>query len=396
MLPSRGTRTGFGPCSAREPAPPVAVVEHARIDPEAPRQRAQRNEEGDEQETFHTHSIGQDWSLVQRSVTIVSIVQANQPWSGVELRHLLALQAVAQAGSFGRAADALGYTQSAISQQIATLEAIVGERLIERSRGPGRVALTQAGKLLGRHAEAIVARLNAAHADFTAFRQGEAGVLRVGTYQSVGTRILPALMREFSAAWPHVNVQLTEAANDDNLLHLIERGELDLTFSILPLPDGPFDAVELLRDPYVLVVAADSPLALAGQAPELHDIAALPLIGFRQCRSVEQVEVHLRGRGIEPRIVFRSDDNGTVQGLVAAGVGAALVPALAVNRDDPTTVMLELDGRVPPRVIAVAWHRDRYRSPAARAFVDAAGGICDRLNGQARSGPAPARPAAAV
>ncbi len=315
---------------------------------------------------------------------MMAIVDANQLWSGLELRHLAALQAVAQAGSFGRAAESLGYTQSAISQQIASLESIVGERLVERTRGPGRVTLTEAGKLLGRHAEAVVARINAAQADLTAFVQGEAGVLRVGTYQSVGMRILPAVMREFRAVWPQLDVQLTEAANDDNLLRLVERGSLDLSFAILPLPEGPFDAQELLRDPYVLVVPADSPHAQQREAPTLRDIAALPLIGFRQCRSVEQVEVHLRGRGIEPRIVFRSDDNGTVQGLVAAGMGAALVPALAVNQQDPSTVMLDLDEQVPPRVVAIAWHRDRYRSPAARAFVDLAARICSQIEGGLR------------
>ncbi|MDX6508743.1 MAG: hypothetical protein QOG81_495, partial [Gaiellaceae bacterium] len=89
-------------------------------------------------------------------------------WLGVELRHLAALEAVSREGSFGRAATALGYTQSAVSQQIATLERIVGEKLIERPGGPKPVSLTEAGRLLLRHAEAIVARIAAAQADLTA------------------------------------------------------------------------------------------------------------------------------------------------------------------------------------------------------------------------------------
>ena len=84
---------------------------------------------------------------------------------GVELRHLLALQAIAEHGSFGRAAKALGYTQSAISQQMAALERAVGEKLIERPGGPRPVSLTEAGELLLRHAEAIVARMKAAQAE---------------------------------------------------------------------------------------------------------------------------------------------------------------------------------------------------------------------------------------
>lgn len=292
---------------------------------------------------------------------------------------MLALQAVAAGGSFGRAAEALGYTQSAVSQQIAALEAIVGERLVERSRGPGPITLTEAGRLLIRHAEAISARLRAAYADFTAYAQGDAGALRVGTYQSVGTRILPSVLREFAASWPQVEVHLTEDAADERLLSLVEQGELDLTFSIFPLPDGPFEAVELITDPYVLLVAADSPLAGRQRAPSLREIAAQPLVGFRQCRSIAQVEAHVRGRGVEPHFVFRSDDNGTVQGMVAAGVGAALVPRLAIDEKDGSVVMLDLGSSVPPRLICLAWHQDRYRSPAARAFVETAAGVCARL-----------------
>ncbi len=182
-------------------------------------------------------------------------------WLGVEVRHLAALEAVAREGSFGRAAERLGYTQSAISQQIATLERIVGAKLFERPGGPRRVSLTEAGELLLRHAEAIVARLRAAEADIASLLAGEGGALRVGTYQSVGARILPTLMRRFRESWPHVEIQLTEDASDEGLLKLVERGELDVSFAMLPVLDGPFEAVELLRDPYVVLVAADSPLA---------------------------------------------------------------------------------------------------------------------------------------
>src|SRR5437667_12808377 len=125
-------------------------------------------------------------------------------WLGVEVRHLAALQALAAERSFGRAARRLGYTQSAVSQQIATLERIVGGRLVGRPGGPRPVSLTEAGELLLRHAEAIVARLAAAQADLGALAEGEGGVLRVGIYQSVGQRILPELMRRYAAAWPRV------------------------------------------------------------------------------------------------------------------------------------------------------------------------------------------------
>ena len=303
-------------------------------------------------------------------------------WLGLELRHLIALKAVADEGSFGRAASRLGYTQSAISQQIATLERIVGARLIDRPGGPKRVSLTDAGGLLLRHAESITARLQAAQADLAAVGAGTAGPLRVGTYQSVGARILPALLRRFTAAWPDVDIRLTESTDDAELLALVERGELDLSFCVLPLPHGPFESVELLRDPYVLLVESGSPLARRERVPTLAELAELPLIGHRQCRAAVKVEAHLRVAGKEPRIVFRSDDNGTVQGLVAAGMGAALVPRLTVDELDAGVAVIDLGARIPPRLIALAWHRDRHRTRAAEAFVEAAWAVCEAYAAQ--------------
>lgn len=289
-------------------------------------------------------------------------------WLGVELRHFLALEAVARTGSFAKAAASLGYTQSAVSQQIAALERMVGQRLVERPGGPKPVSLTEAGRLLLTHADAIAARVAAAQADLDALGKGEAGTLRVGVFQSVGQRILPELMRRYLGAWPEVEVTLTESADDEELLALVERGELDLTFADLPLTEGPFEWVELLRDPYVLIVAAESPLADRDKPPTLREIADLDLISHKHCRTVKRLEP-MFGRPID--FVFRSDHNQTVQALVAAGVGSALVPRLTMDPEDPTTTMIEMP-KLPPRVIALAWHRDRYRTPAARAFVETA------------------------
>jgi len=244
---------------------------------------------------------------------------------------------VAREGSFSAAAHSLGYTQSAVSQQIATLEKIVGVRLVERPGGPRRISLTVAGDLLLRHADALVARLAAAMADVEAYSSGEAGELRVGIYQSVGARILPAVMSRFTAAWPRVAVQLVEGVDDSELLRLVERGELDVTFVAFPLPDGPFDSAELLNDPFVLLVAADSSLAERDEPVSLRQIAELPLIAYRASRFGDLPRMRLRSRGLEPRIVFRSDDNGTIHGLVAAGFGAALIPHLGVDPSHPGT-----------------------------------------------------------
>jgi DNA-binding transcriptional LysR family regulator len=296
-------------------------------------------------------------------------------WLGVELRHLAALEAVAREGTFGRAAASLGYTQSAVSQQIQTLERIVGERLLERPGGPRAVSLTEAGTLLLRHAESIIARLHAAQADMAALAQGQTGSLRIGTFQSVGAKVLPEIMRRFLDAWPQVELQLTESSDDGELLRLVERGELDLAFAMLPTPEGPFELLELLRDPYVLVVPAEHELGGLARA-SLAELGDLTLIGNRACRSTALAEDELVQRGVTVDVAFRSDDNGTVQGLVGAGFGAALVPQLAVDPHDDRVSVLELEPQIPRRRIALAWHRDRHRSPAARAFIELAAEVC--------------------
>jgi DNA-binding transcriptional LysR family regulator len=302
-------------------------------------------------------------------------MQADE-WMGLELRHLVALKAVAEEGSFGRAARRLGYTQSAISQQIAVLERIVGQRLIDRPGGPRPISLTEAGRLLLSHADGITARLRAAQADLSALGAGDAGPLRIGTYQSVGARVLPGLLQGFRTEWPKIDVTLVESADDRELLALIESGEIDLSFIVFPLRPGPFESVELMRDPYVLLVPTDSPLADRDRPPSLREIVDMPLIGYRSCRTTEQVEERLRVAGREPHVVFRSDDNYTVQGMVAEGIGVALVPLLTVDPSDERIVVLHLGDRVPARLIGIASHRDRMRTPAASAFVDAVEALC--------------------
>jgi DNA-binding transcriptional LysR family regulator len=291
------------------------------------------------------------------------------PWLGVEMRHLAALEALESEGSFGRAAVKLGYTQSAISQQIATLERIVGEQLVERPGGPRPIALTEAGRLLLHHARAIVARLQAAQADLAALAAGEAGSLRVGTFQSVGAKILPEVMRRFRHAWPNIDVELRESHSDAELADLVERGLLDVTFIQLPIDNPALDTVLVLEDEYVLVTAVDSPFG-DKRVPTLREIAAQPLIGYRTCRTADIVLDTLRSAGgAEPHFVFRSDENAVVQGLARSGIGVAVLPRLAVDPRDGEVLITSLSPRIPSRRVGIARHKDRYHSPAARAFL---------------------------
>jgi DNA-binding transcriptional LysR family regulator len=292
--------------------------------------------------------------------------------SRLELRHLAALRAVAHEGSFAAAAAKLGYTQSAISQQIAMLEGIVGAPVVARRRGRQPAELTEVGRLLADHADAIVARLQAAEADLAAAIAGSSTMLRVGSYESVAMRIMPALLREFRRLCPSGRIRLHERSGDLELLTRVEDGRLDFAFTTLSDATGCFCARELLRDPYVLAVRSDSPLAAEAEPLPLSKLAGLELITLRNCSQQPLVDAILRAHSVEPWVVFTSADNGVVQSLVAAGVGSALVPRLTMDEAMTATRLLELADGPPVRRLGLVWNRERVQSAAASAFVTAA------------------------
>ena len=292
-------------------------------------------------------------------------------WLGIEPRHLATLRAVAGAGSFRGAAAELGYVPSAVSAHIGALERTVGRPLVLRRRGAG-VELTDAGRVLLDHAEAILGRLRAAQADMTALADDRSAPLRVGITQSVGIRALPDIVRRFGQEWPMVRIQPRESETDLELYGGVEQAELDLSFVELPAPPGPFQTLSLLVDPYVLLVRSDSPFALRPQCPTLVEIGDMELIGHTSCRGLRRVEEQIRASGGDPRFAYRSDVNATVQAMVAAGVGAAIMPGLGVDPGDARSVAFDLSRDVPPRTLALAWHRDRHLSEPMRGFTAAA------------------------
>jgi molybdate transport repressor ModE-like protein len=298
---------------------------------------------------------------------------------GLEIRHLAVLQAIAETGSFWSAADRLDLSPSAVSQQVATLEGVTGERLLERSRGRRSVKLTPAGRLLLRHADVILARVRAAETDLTAFRNGTKGWLRIGTYQSIGARILPRLLPQFAAEWPDVEVRLIEGLSDAQLLAMVETGELDVTFTTFPTRPGPFESMKLLEDPYVLATARHSTFDYSHRNVSLRSLGDLRLLGIATCRA--EICERFRTLGLDPAIWFASADNAVVQGLVAAGVGAAIVPMLTVDHADERIRLLPIVD-FPPRRLGLVWHADRYYSSAVAAFKKAAVALCMDLESE--------------
>lgn len=236
----------------------------------------------------------------------------------LEIRHLQALVAVAEAGTFGKAAEALGYTQSAVSQQIAALERTTGTPVFDRPGGPRAVRLTPAGEVLLEHAQTVLATLRIAEADVGAIVRGDRGQLRVGLMQSVGTQILPRLLSRLAVERPDVQIVLHEAQNPRDLLDMVENQDLDVAFSGELEPEGPFTTRHVLDDPFVLLVPR-TPEWRDRRRITIPEIVALPLVGYRNESCAAEAAVAFGDT--EPTYVFRSDDNTTVQGCVAAGVG---------------------------------------------------------------------------
>ena len=303
-------------------------------------------------------------------------------WAGLEMRHLLALVAVVETGTFSKAAEQLDYTQSAISQQVATLERIVGTPLFERPGGPRPVRLTAAGEMLLTHARAVLARVSSAATDLRALASGEQGELQVGTLPSAGTKILPRLLGTFRAEWPGIQIVLRESRDSAELIHAVETSDIDVTFiDIGPYETGPLEVRPLLDDPMVFLAPAGAPEA-GQRTVSIADIAHLPMIGTRNVGCRQIIDAAFRQAPGSPRYVFRSDDHPTIQGLIGSGLAYAVLPLLTVDERDPNVAVIPIRPKTTPRRLGIAWHPERRPPLALVPFVEAATEICRDLGEQ--------------
>jgi DNA-binding transcriptional LysR family regulator len=294
------------------------------------------------------------------------------PWLGVELRHLAALAAVARERSFRGAAESLGYVQSAVSQQVAYLERIVGQRLVERERGVSTVVLTPAGALLLDHADRILAGLGAAYADLEDLAQGQTGRLRLGACHSLAAGVLPRVLPHLLRRAPRLRLDVTEGPAT-RLAAQVAEGSLDAAFAELPLPEGPFSSIEVCTDPYLLLAHPERLPTRGDSARDVPDLSTLQLIGHPH---MVNIEPFLRAAGVGPRYAVRCDSLVALQTLIAAGVGCAIVPALLGVRPDGDIVALPFDHVIPPRPVCVFRHSGRMGSPSVELLVELATWLC--------------------
>ncbi|AYF30542.1 LysR family transcriptional regulator [Micromonospora tulbaghiae] len=288
----------------------------------------------------------------------------------METQLLEVFRTVARHGSITTAARALSFTQSAVSRQIAALEADIGARLFDRL--PRGVALTEEGRELLPHAEAVLDRLDAARRDLDDLRGLGRGRLRVGAFPTAVAALVPRAMASFRSSYPEISLSLVEGVTP-RLLERLLADEADVAV-VSTSPTGEldrerFDLRHLLDERLLVAVARDHRLARR-RSVRLADLAQDAFVVGSAIAENSLLRASLPS-GFSPRIDIVAAEWTGKLGCVAAGLGVALVPALAVRGTPPDIALLRLhpdDESV--RQIFAATVRGRTSSPAVTHFLE--------------------------
>lgn len=289
----------------------------------------------------------------------------------VTIKQLAALEAVAQEGTFIDAAHRLGYSQAAISQQIAGLEQVLGHVVFDRPGGPRPVVLTPTGRVCLRHAEVVAERLAQMHADVEALHAGVGGRLACGTFQSVSVELLPTIIGRLLTETPEMDVRIVEEDENDPLIAALVAGDLDVAFLAGTVFHPDIEVVPLGEDPFVIVLAADEHTR-GMEVFDTHALNGVGIIGEQGGNAQSYIEDGLRSIGVQTRYAFQTNDNGAMQAMARTGLAPAIMPLLAVDETDPGVRVLTLSPAIPPRSIVLGLPRPVHRTPAATRFAQIA------------------------
>jgi DNA-binding transcriptional LysR family regulator len=299
----------------------------------------------------------------------------------LEVRHLLALSAVSREGTFARAAERLGYTQSAVSQQIAALERIVGGSVFDRPGGPRPVELTALGELLLRHADDVLSHLGSLADELDRYRSGEVGRLDIGTFQSVSVELLPRIVGAIRSERPGLEIRLHEVDDPAELSGKVLHGEYDVSFVTGEYDHAGLEVIDVGHDPFVAVeLAGPDREERFGTPVRVLTLGDGPLIGQSDGACQLQIDRGLAAAGLDVNYVYRSNDNSAVQAMVRAGMGTAVLPLLAVDLDDPRICIRTLDPPIPDRLISIIRPAGRASSPALDRFIELALAECPTID----------------
>jgi DNA-binding transcriptional LysR family regulator len=290
----------------------------------------------------------------------------------LDLRRLRLLRELSARGTIGAVAEALAYSPSAVSQQLAQLEREAGVPLLERA---GRnVRLTAAAQMLVGHTDALLARMEEAEADLEATAEQLTGTLRVAAIQSAGLYLLAPALRRLSAEHPALRVEVSDAEPEDSL-PAIALGSLDLAlgdeYPFLPRPPDPrLDVQPLIQEHFRVMLPREHPLAAGGGPVPLAALRDEPWaigrvgthyaeLAVRACRALG---------GFEPDVRHRSTDLLILLALVAAGQAVTLLPDLVKAEREPNVVARDVAEAPLTRTVFSAIRRGSVRRPALRAL----------------------------
>jgi DNA-binding transcriptional LysR family regulator len=290
----------------------------------------------------------------------------------LDVRRLRVLREVANQGSFSAAADLLHLSQSAVSQQVATLEREVGMPLLERtSAGP---KLTEAGETLVGHADVVLARLEDAERELARLAGLEGGRVRLASFPTASATLVTRAVSAFRHRYPNVELELAEAEQEDSLPGL-RRGDHDIAmahdFPLVNLDDFGSDLERhlILQERMEVALPRGHPLA-ASEAIRLEQLAEESwLCGVSRGSCRHHVLRLCQRAGFDPRISFESDDYQVQQGLVAAGLGVALIPELAMTAPHPGVELRAVAPESPVRRVWAVTREAKSLAPATEAML---------------------------
>jgi DNA-binding transcriptional LysR family regulator len=291
----------------------------------------------------------------------------------LDVRRLLVLREVARCGSLSAAAEALSYTPSAVSQQIAALEREAGIALLERR--PRGVVLTQAGAVLVEHAAHVLSALEAAESALADLSAVRAGRLRICSFATAGATIVPRAVDAFQARYPTVEVRVEQATSVAGLARL-RQGHLDIVLTVDQDPAADVEIVDLFADPYRVALHRSHPLAQSRRVvrmPELDGERWIDVPG-----DAEGGQVLARAcadAGISHTVAYESNDYTAIHELVGAGLGLALLPDLALFPPNNDVVLRSLGPHAPHRRLQAATRPAALRSATATAMLDVLRGL---------------------
>jgi DNA-binding transcriptional LysR family regulator len=286
----------------------------------------------------------------------------------VQLHQLSYVLAVAEERHFTRAAARLHLAQPSLSRQVRLLERELGVLLFNRGPGQGGVTLTADGEALLPFMRRVLADVEATGAEARALTGMTRGSLSIGATPSLITQVLAPALVEFHTSHPGIELQVVEAGSRQ-LVRQLANGEVDLALVVLPITEPQVATTPLFDDPLVLAVAPDHPLA-ARHRVRLADLDGLPLVMFREGYDLRAVTLAAcRDAGAEPRLVSQGGEMDGVLAFVAAGLGAAVVPAIAMPAES-ALVAIPFTHPGLSRTVALAHREDRPVPRTAQALAD--------------------------